>query len=466
MPTISFSGLASGIDSTSLIQSILSSRRNQRITPLESKVTAATDTNDTLGKLKELLGKLKLAADPFRTLNGSPLSKLSTSSSESTLTATATSAATNGNYTVTTSALAKNGTLSFNDRFTSGSTALSPAINDASAAASRTLSITVGTGPSAETTSIVLDSTSSLEDVANQFNSTSNRATASIVNVGSSTSPSYALVFNSTNQGTELGSVSASAGSELTANGLFTAQTVNQASDAQFTVSGISGTLTRSTNSISDVIPGLTLDLRAIGSATVAVSDDANATTSTLDNFVSAYNEIVNFIKEQDSVIQTTDTRDGSNSNIFGPLASTSIDENILSSLRSAFSSSSISGRAINTLADLGITSNRDGTLNLDSEDLAEAISTDSEAVRRIAQNLGDTLANTDGVIAQFNRFGGILDSAIQSNTSLISQYNSQISVIEKSLASEEQSLTGRFSRLEGLIGRLNSQQSALAGLF
>lgn len=465
MPSITFAGLASGLDTTSLIQSILSTKRKQRISPLDSKISASTDTNETLTKLKELLGNLKSAADPLRTLNGSPLSKLATSSAENTLSASASSAATNGNYTVSVSSLAKNGTLSFDDRFSSTNSALASGINDASSAASRTVSISVGTGASTETTSIVLTSGTTLEDIASQFNSASNKATASIVNVGSTSSPSYALVFNSSNQGTELGSVSASVGSEITANSRFASQTVNQASDSQFTVSGITGTLTRSTNSISDVISGVTFDLRSTGTATVAVSDDSAATTATLENFVEAYNDIVKFIKEQDAVTQSSE-RDGSSSNVFSPLAATAIDENILSSIRGAFSSASVSGRLINTLADLGITSNRDGTLSLDEDDLASAISEDSEGVRQITQRLGDTLSNTDGTIAQYTRFGGIIDSAVKNNTSLISQYNSQIAVIEKTLASEEQALNGRFSRLESLIGRLNGQQAALSGLF
>lgn len=464
MSTISFSGLASGLDTSALIKSIISSKRSQRITPLEDKISSSKDTNDTLTKLKELLGNLKSAADPLRTLSGSSLAKLASSSSETTVSASASSTATNGNYSVNVTSLAKNATLSFNDRFSSTNTALAPTINDGTSAASRTVAISVGTGASTETTSIVLTSGTTLEDVASQFNASSTKATASIINVGSSSAPSYALVFNSSNQGTELGSLSASVGSEITSNALFGSQTVNQAANAQFTVSGITGTLTRSTNSIADVISGVTFDLRGTGSATVAVADDASTTTSTLQNFVDAYNDLVSFIKEQDSVTLSTDSS-GNQSNVFNPLSNTSIDENVLSSLRSAFSSASGSNRLINTLGDLGITTNRDGSLSLDDDDLASAISKDSEGVRQITQRLGDSLANTDGTIAQYTRFGGIIDAAVSNNSTLISQYNSQIAVIEKTLSTEEESLTGRFSRLESLIGRLNGQQSALAGL-
>ncbi len=464
MPAITFSGLASGLDTSSLIQSILSSRRTQRIVPLETKISDTTDTSDTLSKLKELLTNLKSAANPLRTLNGSSLSKLASSSSESILTASATSAADNANYTLTVNSLAKNATLSFDDRFASSSTALSPTINDGASASSRTLSISVGSGPSTETTSIVLTSSTTLDDIATQFNASSSKATASVVNVGSTSSPSYALVFNSNNQGTDLGSLSASVGSEISANSLFTSQTVNQATNAEFSISGITGTLTRSANSIADIVTGVTFDLKSTGTATVNIGDDPSATTSTIQNFVDAYNELVNFIHEQDSVTQSTD-KFGAPSNTFNPLANTSIDENLLSSLRSAFSSTSISGHSKNTLADLGITTNRDGTLNLDADTLSAAISDDSDGVRQITQNLGDALANTNGTIDQFTRFGGIIDSAINNNSSLISQYNSQIAIIEKSLSSEEASLTARFSRLESLIGKLNGQQSALSGL-
>ena len=89
-------------------------------------------------------------------------------------------------------------------------------------------------------------------------------------------------------------------GSSITAAGAFTAGTLSQATNAAFTVSGISGTITRSSNTVNDVVSGVSFNLSKVGSATVTISNDSAATASTLQDFVDAYNEVVNYVKEKD----------------------------------------------------------------------------------------------------------------------------------------------------------------------
>jgi flagellar hook-associated protein 2 len=193
----------------------------------------------------------------------------------------------------------------------------------------------------------------------------------------------------------------------------------------------------------------------------VSVTDDAVTTAASVSDFVNAYNDVIKYISENDAV-----TRDDSkDTNIFGPLASTSLDENLVSALRSAFSSSSISGGAVNTLSELGITTQRDGTLAFDSSKFKDALADDPESVRSITRNLGEGLASVNGIIAQFTRFGGLFGTAHRANDSEIELYNKQISEVEKSLSQQETALQARYARLESVIGKLNSQQTALAGL-
>jgi flagellar hook-associated protein 2 len=150
---------------------------------------------------------------------------------------------------------------------------------------------------------------------------------------------------------------------------------------------------------------------------------------------------------------------------VFGPLAGTSLDDSLLTALRSAISGSSTSGGLLNTLADLGVTTERDGTLKFDTSKFKEAVAKDPESVRSITRNLGETLAGIDGTIAQYTRFNGLIDIAEQSNQSLIDSYNTKIADLEKALAQQEQLLTAQYARLESVIGKMNSQQSSLASL-
>lgn len=460
---INFSGIASGIDSSALIKAILDQEKSVRISPLQTKVQSYTDTNSAFSKLKELLNKLNTAAQKFRAVNGSVLAKSASSSDETIATATANGSASNGSYSINVSQLAKNATFSFNDRYGASDAIINSSINNGASAASRTVSVQVGTGSNQETVNLELTNSTTLNDFVTQFNAASTKATASVVNVGTSGSPSYAISIISNNQGTDNGSIAVSVGSEVQSagSGAFVSSTVSQATNATFTITGVSGTISKSSNSVADVIPGVTLNFQATGTATIGISDNVSGTSSAIQDFVSAYNEVINFAKEQDLVERQ---EEGSKvTNIFGPLAGTSLDENVISSLRQALTSAGISGQSVNTLADLGITTERDGTLKFDSSVLQDAISNDPEALREITQNLGETLGAVDGTLAQYTRFNGLIDVASKANSDSITTLNDKIATVQESLAKREQTLVAQFARLESLIGQLNSQQNSLS---
>lgn len=463
MPLINFSGLASGIDSMSLIDAMLGQQRSARITPLRNKISALSDTNDALGSLSSLLRKLSAAADKFRTLHGGGVAKQARSSDEMVVTASASTGAASGSYNISVSSLAKNATASFDDRFASGDAVLNAAIDDGSSVSDRTVTVQVGQGAHLEEVSVELTSSTTVNDFITRYNEQATKSYASLVNLGTDSSPSYAVVIQSNETGTEKGAISFSVGSEITNAGSGTF-TVSQATDAQFSISGIAGTITRSSNTVTDLLPGVTLSLQSTGSSTITIAEDSAATASLLEEFVSAYNAVVSFIKEKDAVTQEQ-ASNGDIRSIFGPLASTSLDENVLSTLRNALSSSSKSGGTINTLADLGITTQRDGSLAFDSTVFANALAEDSNAVRAITQTLGDTLAGTGGTIAQFTQFNGLINIAEQANRTQISSLEAKIATTEKSLSRQQETLTAQFARLESLIGQLNSQQQTLAAL-
>jgi flagellar capping protein FliD len=82
-----------------------------------------------------------------------------------------------------------------------------------------------------------------------------------------------------------------------------------------------------------------------------------------------------------------------------------------------------------------------------------------------ILERFGEELASVDGTIAQFTRFNGLIDQSVNGNNSQVTSLETRIAEIEASLLQQEQLLTQRYARLEGLIGKLSSQQSQLASL-
>jgi len=466
MSAISFAGLASGIDSTALIEATSDAARQTKVKPYQKKVSELQETNSAMEDLSGKLDSLKSLLRGFSTLNGGGVYKTGTSSKESIVTATASNGAANGSYEVTVNTLAKNHIYTFDQTFSAAEAALQSTLTGAEPAADRTITMTVGTGTNQETVSIVVTNGSyTVSDFVNAFNNASSKAEASLVNVGTSGSPSYKILISSSYEGTERGSIArTSLGSGLTN---LTAYSESAAANSSITISGI-GTLTRSTNSVADVLPGVTLNLVSLGTATVKISEDAATTSSKVQEFIDSYNDIVKFLDENNQV-----SRDESGTevkNVFGPLASTRSDDNALNAMRAAISSTSASGGStVRIFADLGITTERDGTLKFDSTKFQAAVSSEPSSVSSILTTFADTTSLTGGTIDIYTRFNGLLDVTVNGNKTLITDLNQRIADAERQIAKQADDMKARFARLESLMGRLQQQQSsltsALAGL-
>jgi flagellar hook-associated protein 2 len=466
MSAISFSGIASGIDSASLIEATSDAARQTKVKPSQKKVSELQETNSAMEDLNKKLESLKSLLRGFSTLSGGGVFKTGTSSRESVVTATASNGAANGSYDVTVNTLAKNHIYTFDQTFSSAESALQSTLTGAEPAADRTITLTVGTGSNQETVSVVVPNGSyTVAEFVNAFNTASSKSEASLVNVGTSSSPSYKILISSNYEGTEKGTIArTSLGASLTN---LTAYSESAAVDANFTISGL-GTLTRSTNSVADVLPGVTLSLVSTGSASVKISEDGPTTSAKVQEFVDSYNEIVRFLQENNQV--SRDETGTEIKNVFGPLASTRTDDNALNALRSAISSSTASGGStVRIFPDLGITTERDGTLKLDSTKFQAAVSAEPSSVSSILTSFADTTSLTGGTIDIYTRFNGLIDVTVNGNKTLITDLNARIAEAERQIAKQAEDMKARFARLESLMGRLQQQQqsltSALAGL-
>jgi flagellar hook-associated protein 2 len=457
MSLINFSGIASGIDTEGLVKATSDATRSSRVKPLQTKVDDFTETNDALDELKTLLKTVQTKARDLSTILGGPLQKLATTSDETVLTASATNAATNGTYSLSNISLAKNGTYTLYSGLTTY-TGTSDII-DSSVVGTQNVTILIGTGGDQLTVNVPVTNTSTVSDFVSSFNTAAGtRATASLVNIGTGTND-YRIVINSNNTGTAKGSISVSANPITNLN----QSASSAATNASFSLSGV-GTITRATNAISDVIPGVTFNLNAAttSAVSVTVSDDVAGTTSKVSDFVSAYNEVVTYMAENNTV--TREQNGNSVTNIFAPLSKTRIDDNVLTLIRSAISGSKYeSGSEIKIMADLGITTERDGTLKFDTDDFSTALSKEPTSVNSILQTFGDTIGLTGGTIDLFTRFGGLFDSPIESNETQIDNLNDRIALVEEQIARSEAAMRARFARLEATMGRLQNQQGALS---
>ncbi len=482
--TISFSGLASGIDTDALIKASSEATRSVKVTPKEEKITELESTDDAFDDLKAKLNALRTILSDFTTAEGNALSKTASSSDETVFTASAAGSAANGTYELTVTQLARNATQSFGrsgTAYSSSSAKIAETINNGDPAADRTVTMEIGSGTGKETIAIEITNTTTLNEFATAFNEKAKNALATVVNVGTSSSPDYRVLVSSNNTGTTKGTITTTIGTSVTgASGFNLPGGLSQAQDAVFSVGGIAGTITRSTNTITDLIPSVTFNLKSEGGpATCIISDDTSATSQKIQEFVDAFNDIIQYVNENNNITREED--DSNNvTNTFGTLAKTSLDQNIVTSLKGALSSASYSsGTAVKIFADLGITTDYGtydsdkktggGTLLFDTEDFAAALAKEPQSVAAVLQKFADATATTSGIIYQYTKYNGLIDITVNGNKELVSDLNDQISEAEKQISENETAMKSRFARLESLMSELQSKQtsltSALSGL-
>lgn len=454
MPTISFSGLASGIDGDGIIKAMLDARRTQLI-PFQNRIFENTNENTALEEVNTKLLALKSALSEFRNLTGSPLAKVATSSQPEALTVNATNAAQASSTTMSINSLAKAATFSFTDRF--------PA-PDAEIGAHGLMEISLGAGDNAQTFSIEIDENTNLDQLADKISQQSaGKLSATVVNTGSASDPQYALVISSLDTGLENGQLAVNVSGDIIDQGIFTDSLLEQAQDAVIEVAGL-GTITRGSNQIDDIFPGLSFDLKQAGTGpiTVTVTNDASRTAEKISKFIETLNDLIGFSREENKITRV----DGDNGsrNVYGTLARTRLDDQVISELRGAMSgtSSGIDASTIKIFADLGITIERNGSYKFDQDKFEEAIASDPQATANLLGSFAEKTASTNGLIDQYTRFQGLIDRAQRSNEQSSKIFQDRIERMERAIESQEQSLRRMFANLEQRVGALNASGAAL----
>ncbi|MCK5335626.1 MAG: flagellar filament capping protein FliD, partial [Gammaproteobacteria bacterium] len=154
------------------------------------------------------------------------------------------------------------------------------------------------------------------------------------------------------------------------------------ASDASVKINGLQ--VTRESNTVTSAIHGVTLNLKSadIGNPTqITISRDNSNAETNISNFVSKYNELVSAIGSL--------TKFGGENDTSGLLLGDTTTRNILSQIRREMGAVIPNNSSFNTLSSIGITTQRDGTLDLDSSKLNAALASDFDTVSKLFYSNG-----------------------------------------------------------------------------
>ncbi|MDD2943189.1 MAG: flagellar filament capping protein FliD, partial [bacterium] len=409
MPAISFSGIASGIDADAIIKATQDARRSAYI-PLENQVSFNEEESTSLQEFNSKLLSLSDSLKDFMTLTGGAVERKASSSNPDAVAVTASSAAIASTHSFTVEQVAKSAFMSFAGRFSTPD-----ALVD-STGAGGTVSFTFGQGDEQKAFSVEVGSGTTLADLALALNDQGAGVfNAAVINVGTAVAPSYALTVSGVQMGSGKGEMAVALSGGLAAASSLGAINLEQASDAVLNVTGL-GQITRSSNTISDVIPGVTLSLKGpTGLVTTSVTSDTDATTTKVEEFVTKLNELIAFAAEK-NVVERVETERGV-TNKYSSLAKTNVDNQALSAIREAISSvKSSSGGSAQILADLGITIQRDGSYKFDKATFKESLASDEAGVQSLLQSFADKVSGSQGIIADYTKYQGQIERAVKSN--------------------------------------------------
>ena len=457
MASISFGGLGNGIDFGQVVDQLVKVQRLPIDQLSQKKATAQSKLTD-YGLLGGKLLALQSAGDALRLPTSFDRSS-TTVSDQTALTASASSTAAPGSYLVRVTQLAQSHQIT-----NKGTTAVASVTSDIVSGASAAFTFRVGTGTDQ---TVTLSNTATLENLQTSINDLGAGVTASIVNAGSETTPAYRLILTATASGASNGVTIVADGTTLDfANGSGTGG-VDTLQAAQDTIAIVGDpalnpvTLQRSSNVVTDAIPGVTLSLlRTTGSSSVSinVTRDNGAVKESIKKFSTAFNDIVKFVNERTTYDITTKK---------GALFfNESTAKGFLSQLRQALSAPVSGLTTYSSVGEIGFKTERDGTITVDDAKLDSVLSSNYKAVKSLFINQTGLAGVAQRVNVAIDAIDDISTGSLTVRKNALvkqlSNLTSEIGRKEDALSAYEEALKRQYAALDGLLSRIKGQTTFL----
>jgi flagellar hook-associated protein 2 len=440
---LSISGLASGLDTTSIISALMGAEREPvtRLTNEQAKLQAEqTELQSIQGSLQQLT----LAASEFSLPSLFESAQKVVSSEPSRVSATTSGGAGVGGYEVEVTQLANSAQRTF--AFTS------PSSEDTITIDGQEFKVTAGEG--AKSLAATINSASGATVYAAALEN------GTVVLSSRTTGKTGAEFINVTDPG---GTLSEEAG------------TAKEGKNAEFKVDGVAGT--SSSNTVTDAIAGVTLTLGGLtttGPVTVDVQapgPNASAVEAQVQAFIKLYNSTVEAIEKQLNT-KPSDKPQTSGESITGTLFGDEQLTSLLNSMRQTMYQP-IAGlsSAMSSPADIGVSTGAatggagtsqsafEGVLTLNPTKLSEAVQSNPDGVEHMLQQWSQGLQR---VVSAVGEPGGALEVRVNGDESQITQLSTQIASMNEILTQREKALQATYAQLESVISQNTAQSDWL----
>lgn len=427
---ISLDGLASGLDTTALISSVMQVEAipqtllKYKSQDLQSMVSALQGLNS---KVAALATQATAAAKP----GALDLNTATTTSDK---------------VTATTTAAAKAGSIDFQvTKLAQTQVTVTPKVNAVVGWPYTTM--TINSGGQAYT---IEPLTSNLDDVVKSVNAAGAGVTASKVAVGAG---EYRLQFTATKSG--------EAGAFTISDPGTTFTDVKAAQDAEISLwpgTAAAQSVKSSTNTFTDLLPGVSITAKEVTAApvTLTVARDDAGITKLASGLVEGVNSIFSYVASKTAVTSTTNTSGTSTTaGIFaGDSAVRSVNQNILSA------ASLPVGTPPRSPSEIGISITKTGTMEFDEKKFSAALAADPAGTAAKVQEIATRVAAAATTAS--DKYDGTLTKKITGQQSEVRDLADRISDWDTRLESRKATLQRTYSGLEVALSNMQAQQSWL----
>lgn len=456
MASTTVSGVGSGIDTQSIVTSLVNADKAPKQSQINTQSQKATTTLSSIGKIQAALdafrgGLTSMTTDnSFSGLTGS-------SSNEAVATMTAGTGASNGSFALVVNQLAMPSKLSTTS-FAGGQTTV---VNKTTTATTLTMT------QNGKNYDLSVPPGATLQQVRDSINSQFSTAGLS-ANVLTDSNGSR-LILTSTTGGV---------GSDLTMSGnsgIDTGYTVvNAPQNAKYTIDGIAAE--SKTNTIADAVSGISIKLLAVSplispaptdstaptrtALTISVSTSTTALKSGVKGFVDTYNALLKAMTAETAV-----TKDASGNSVASTLTGDPTMRTLQSALRNEFNALSGSG-TLKSLAQFGVsTDETTGLLSIDDKQWDAAVLTNAADITSIFTGKTGLLARMTAATDDYAKpTTGILATRSSSLSDSLNDLTKQQSALDERSAALQTSLTIKYAAMDSLVAQLRQQSTSILG--
>jgi flagellar hook-associated protein 2 len=453
MATISSAGIGSGLDVNSIVSQLMAIEKRP-LTALQTKETALQTTVSEYGKIKSAVATLN---DLAAKLAGASAWRQTVATASNAAVSASTNGSAPGTYSVEVQSLASVQTI-----------AMGAAVPATTTPGAGTLRIELGTWGAGQTSftprsgatavNVSIAASDTLADVRDKINAAGAGVTALVM---TDASGSRLLIRSNASGAANAFRTSGVAALAFDPSaGVSTMVQSQTAADAKATVNGLA--VTSSSNSLTNIVDGLTLNLVAVttGPVTVNVVTDADALKKTISDFAAAYTAVVQLI--------ATDTKYDAATKKGGLLQGDSAAVGLQRQLRTLAGSVSGASTAFAHLSDAGLELQADGSMTVNATKLGNALGNLDE-LRKMFANSSLTDPSQDGFAKRFRVATDSMlgaDGALTTRTDGLGQQlrrnQKDQDALQIRLDAIEKRLRDQYTALDKVMAQLSTQSSYL----